>query len=708
MQDGSELNLRSQLLLGALLLTGFGAIGVESVLPETTSQVAAAQSLGWAVHGGTAHEQRFSPLRDINTETVSRLGPLWSFEFDSARGLEATPLVVGDTLYTTAAWSVVYAFDARTGKLKWRYDPNVPGATAFKACCDVVNRGPAYSGGQLFVGTLDGRLIALDADTGSLNWSVVTVDQALPYTITGAPRVINGNVVIGNGGAENGVRGYVSAYNAVTGDLSWRFYTVPTTSEKGPDGAASDGVLPMMRATWQGNFDFLGGGGTVWDAIVHDEAFGQILIGVGNGSPWNHQLRSEGVGDNLFLSSIVALDEKTGEYRWHYQGTPGETWDFTQTQPIILADLMIEGERRQVLMQAPKNGYFYVIDRADGTLISAAGIVPQTWTTGIDPDTGRPIETPGARYQNGPFVGSPGGIGAHNWHPMAFSEDTGLVYIPAQIAGLVYKRYDDFRVHPGAPNWGVDYLINALPEDDAAIADIAGSISGRLLAWDPVTQQERWRVVYAGPWNGGVLATAGGLVFQGIATGEFYAYNAATGERLWTFDTDIGVMAPPISYAIEGVQYIALMVGYGGAYGVSTPFALDPHPRPNGRLIVFALDADADYSVERREFGPFVLSDDHWSDADITAGREIYERTCSLCHGPAGRSSGVMPDLRRSALLQSAAAWALVVYEGQLESRGMIGFSPWFSSKELEAVRGYVAGLAQAAHDETTETAATQ
>ena len=383
------------MLIGALV----GCMDRDPPAPGRVAVDSADASVEWPVHGGTAREQRFSPLAAIDRGNVSRLGPVWHFEFDSARGLEATPLVVDGVLYTTGTWSRVYAFDARSGDLIWEHDPEVPGATAFKSCCDVVNRGPAYHDGQIFVGTLDGRLLALDAETGTLNWSRVTVDQSLPYTITGAPRVVKDRVIIGNGGAENGVRGYVSAYSVDTGELAWRFYTVPTVADKGPDGAVSDSMLAAMRATWQGDFDVLGGGGTVWDAIVHDEEFDQIIIGVGNGSPWNHQLRSEGVGDNLFLSSVVALDDETGEYRWHYQGTPGDTWDFTQTQPIILADLTVDGEQRKVLMQVPKNGFFYVIDRSDGSLISAEGIVPQSWTTGMDMATGRPIEAPGARMR---------------------------------------------------------------------------------------------------------------------------------------------------------------------------------------------------------------------------------------------------------------------------------------------------------------------
>ena len=686
------------LIILGICSTLMGCSKNEDLLIASAPEITPPTINEWRVYGGTSLEQRYSPLNQINKNTVPRLSPVWHHQFDDARGLEATPLVIDGVLYTTGTWSKVYAFDARTGELKWQYDPKVAGSTAFKACCDVVNRGVAYHEGRIFIGTLDGRLEALNAESGELEWSTLTVDPSVPYTITGAPRVINEQVIIGNGGAENGVRGYVSAYSASSGELLWRFYTVPTVAEKGFDGAISDSVLTMMRETWQGNFDFLGGGGTVWDAIVHDQALEQIIIGVGNGSPWDHKLRSEGVGDNLFVSSIVALDDKTGEYRWHYQGTPGDTWDFTQTQPIILADLTIDGEPRQVLMQVPKNGFFYVIDRKDGSLISAKGIVPQTWTSGVDMTTGRPIETEGARYEDKPFVGSPGGIGAHNWHPMAFSQNTGLVYIPAQIAAFVYKSFSGFKANEGAPNWGVDYLANALPsEEEAVLKQISETLRGVLLAWDPLTQKEVWRAEHEGPWNGGILATAGGLVFQGIATGEFHAYDDQTGKRLWTFDTDIGIMAPPISYQLDGVQYIGLMAGYGGGYGVSTPLAVDPHPRPNGRLIVFALNGTDEYSVERKEFGPFVAVIGEWQEDTLAVGREIYERGCSLCHGPSGRSSGVMPDLRRSAVLQNKEAWQSIVYDGALESRGMIGFSKWYSREEVEAVRGYVAGLANRA-----------
>ena len=381
---------------------------------DTARIVAADDEPGnWLTHGRTYGEQRYSPLRAIDTESVKRLGLAWSYDLAMNRGAEATPLVVDGVMYVTSAWSIVHAIDARSGARLWVHDPKVDRAVGAKACCDVVNRGVAVYGGKVFVGVIDGRLVALDAATGSVAWETVTVDQSQAYTITGAPRVANGLVYIGNGGAEYGVRGYVSAYDANTGSLKWRFYTVPGDPAKGPDGAASDPVMARAAKTWTGEWWAGGGGGTAWDAIVYDPEFDQLLVGVGNGSPWNQQIRSPGGGDNLFLASIVALDAKTGAYRWHYQTTPGETWDYTATQPIMLADLTIDGRPRKVVMQAPKNGFFYVIDRTDGRLISASPFLemlpakdtpkgaPLAWAYAVDRATGRPIENPEARYKSG-------------------------------------------------------------------------------------------------------------------------------------------------------------------------------------------------------------------------------------------------------------------------------------------------------------------
>ena len=649
----------------------------------------------WATYGGTYDEQRFSTLTSINGDNVADLGLVWSHEFDNARGMEATPLVAGGVIYTTTAWSKVHALDAATGRLLWSYDPKVPGPTGFKACCDVVNRGAALYDGKVYSGTLDGRLIALDAKTGKLVWSTVTVDQTKPYTITGAPRVIKGRIFIGNGGAEYGVRGYVSAYDAQTGKLAWRFYTVPPAKGAKPDGAASDPMIATMQATWEGDYARFGGGGTVWDAIVYDREFDQVLIGVGNGSPWDHRLRSNGKGDNLFLSSVVALDPDTGAYKWHYQGTPAESWDFTQTQPIILATLKLDGALRKVMMQAPKNGFFYVIDRANGKLVSAKSFVRQNWTTGVDMATGRPVETPEARYKDAAFVAAPSGHGAHNWQPMAYSPQTNLVYIPAQEVPLAYKSDAPFKPRPGGWNLGVNLAINTLPDDAAQMKAIRATLKGHLIAWDPVAQKEVWRADLGGPWNGGVLASAGGLVFQGNAKGEFKAFDAATGRNLWSFDSKIGIIAPPITYSVGGRQYVAVLAGYGGGYGVASPFTENMGARPNGRLLVFALGGKAPYEVVRPKPSPAVVAEGSWLPAALANGQQIFETTCAVCHGGTARSSGVLPDLRRSPVLANQQLWQDVVHTGILKDNGMVGFSPWLSPQDVEAVRGYVAGRAR-------------
>ncbi|WBX83354.1 PQQ-dependent dehydrogenase, methanol/ethanol family [Sphingosinicella microcystinivorans] len=683
-------------IAACLLAAACGGAGKKVPAPVDDARLAAAadEPVSWLTHGGTYEEQRYSRLDAINDGNVGKLGLAWSHTFDTNRGQEATPIVADGVLYTTSAWSKVYAFDAKTGALLWEHDPEVPGETGFKACCDVVNRGVALYDGKVYSGTLDGRLIALDAKTGALVWSEVTVDPSKPYTITGAPRIVKGRVLIGNGGAEYGVRGYVSAYDAKTGKLAWRFYTVPPGPGAPADGAVSDPMIETMRATWNGDWSKFGGGGTVWDAIVYDRDFNQVLIGVGNGSPWNHKVRSGGKGDNLFVSSVVALDADTGAYKWHYQGTPGETWDFTQTQPIILADLSLDGAPRKVMMQAPKNGYFYVIDRKDGTLVSAKGFVPQTWTTGIDMATGRPIEAENARFTRGTFVALPSALGAHNWHPMAFSPETGLVYLPAQEVPFAYLADAGFKGRDGGWNVAVDFLANAVPDDPAQFRALRAMLKGQLVAWDPVQQKEVWRVQYDGPWNGGVLATAGNLVFQGNAHGAFAAFAADSGKELWSFDAGTGVIAAPVSYAVNGEQYVAVMAGYGGAYPLSSSFVDNPRPMPNGRLLVFKLGGKAPYSIERIENPSATVVEAAWSAETVKQGAALYESTCGVCHGPAGISSGVLPDLRRSGVLADKNSWNAVVIGGTLKDRGMVSFAKWMSADDAEAIRAYVAGKA--------------
>ncbi|MEM9738899.1 MAG: PQQ-dependent dehydrogenase, methanol/ethanol family, partial [Pseudomonadota bacterium] len=572
-------------------------------------------------------------------------------------------------------------------------EPDVDRAVGVKACCDVVNRGVAVYDGKIYVGVIDGRLQALDAATGALVWSTVTVDQSKPYTITGAPRVVDGKVLIGNGGAELGVRGYLSAYDAATGKLVWRFYTVPNP-EKAPDNAASDPIFAALAdETWGDGGDWTrdGGGGTVWDSIVYDHVNDQIVFGVGNGSPWNQTLRDPSGGDNLFLSSIVAVDADTGEYNWHFQTTPGDNWDYTATQTIILAELPVgaDGALRRVAMQAPKNGFFYVVDVATGEFISGDAFVPVTWATGLD-ENGRPFEVPEARYGSTPVLQLPGALGAHNWHPMAFNPDEGLAYIPAQE---IPQAYGLDNGDPTKWNTGVDFSIGATPDlPPGTFEALRATLKGRLIAWDPVARAPRWTVEHSNAWNGGVLSTAGGLVFQGQLGGEFSAYNAATGEKVWDYDLKSGGASGPGTFEVQGEQYVTITTGWGSAYALVAGLAFDEAVPPAvGKVVTFKLGgnqliADANLPlIERTPKGPDFGSQD-WVDA----GTIHYARNCAVCHGQLAVSSGVLPDLRWSAITADESTWASVVNDGTLAATGMVAFSDVLSAEEAETIRAYV------------------
>ncbi|HEX9806274.1 MAG TPA: PQQ-dependent dehydrogenase, methanol/ethanol family [Alteraurantiacibacter sp.] len=659
---------------------GFGDQGAGAV-DEARMLAAESDADNWLAYGRTYEEQRYSPLEQVSTENVGDLGLAFAVELDTSRGQEATPIVVDGVMYVSTAWSKVLAVNAATGEVLWRFDPEVDGAKGAHACCDVVNRGVAVWEGKVFVGTIDGRLIAIDAATGGKLWDVVTVDQAKPYTITMAPRVVRGKVIIGNSGAELGVRGYLAAYDTDSGELMWRFYTVPGNPADGPDGAASDEAFEQFAGeTWHGNWWEMGGGGTVWDSVVYDADFDQLLVGVGNGAPWNHRARSAGEGDNLFLVSILALDPDTGAYKWHYQLNPAETWDFTATQQITLAELEINGEARKVLMQAPKNGFFYVIDRADGKLISAEAYVPQNWAERIDLETGRPVEKPEARYADAPYMVYPSGLGAHAWMPMSYSPQTGLVYIPAMHAPLTVADDVDYTRYPGRWNTGTQTLGTPEGREDEA------RWRGWLLAWDPVKQEAAWKIEHDWPWFGGTLATGGGLVFQGSPQGFFRAHDARTGEELWSFQAERGIMAGPITYRVDGVQYVAVMAGYGGSMGVASAIDWMRRPPPPGMLLVFKLDGDAELpELPPLSEQPYVTSEESFTQAQVAEGGKWFGTFCRICHaGPTN------PDLFRSGAARDAGAWKAIVHDGALSANGMIGFDSWLSEAQVESVRAYV------------------
>ncbi len=661
----------------------------------TGVEIIQADKAGWMSYGRTYDEQRFSPLKSVNTETVKDLGLAWSHDLNSSRGIEATPIVHEGFMYVTSTYNVVHALNARTGDVIWTYEPEIDLVQASNACCDLVNRGVAVWDNLVITATIDGRLIALDSKEGDVMWETLTINKSKPYTITGAPRVVKGKVIIGNGGAELGVRGYISAYDAATGELDWRFYTVPGNPA---DGFEND-TMAMAAETWNGEFWEAGGGGTAWDAMAYDPKLDLLYFGVGNGSPWNQSIRSPGGGDNLFLSSMVAVRPDTGEYVWHYQTTPGETWDYTATQHMILADLEIDEAMRKVIMQAPKNGFFYVIDRETGGFISANNFVPVNWATGIDPETGRPIEVEAARYYGKePYLQLPGPLGAHNWHPMSFNPDTGLVYIPAQEAPWVYGDRTKYEHKPGTWNTGTDFTFALLPSDKATFRALKSMIKGRLLAWDPVKQEKAWAFEHKGPWNGGLLSTKGNLVFQGTADAHFAAYDAKSGEQLWKYFTQSGIGAAPITYELDGDQYVAVASGYGGAYvlgfGGVMPSGSDFN---SGRVLVFKLGADGKLPVQeaaiQTEFElPEAVKVD---EATMAIGKQAYANSCTVCHGDQAFASGLTPNLRYSGVTKDAELWQEVVRGGMLAENGMPNFGDVYDAATIEAVRAYVVAEAR-------------
>ncbi|MDP6375760.1 MAG: PQQ-dependent dehydrogenase, methanol/ethanol family [Pseudomonadales bacterium] len=650
---------------------------------------AASEPGNWLAHGRTYDEQRHSPLDQINDQSIGDLGLAWYWDTNTTRGLEATPIVVDGVMYTTGSWSVVWAHDARNGELLWSYDPEVPRDYGKYACCDVVNRGAAVWKGSVYSGTIDGRLIAINATTGELEWKVQTTDPERPYTITGAPRIVKGKVIIGNGGAEYGVRGYITAYDAATGDQLWRFYTVPGD----PSQPFESPAMEHAATTWRGGKWWeIGGGGTVWDSMAYDPELNLLYIGVGNGSPWNRYLRSPGGGDNLYLSSMVAINPDDGSMLWYYQTTPGDTWDYTAVQHMILADIEIGDEMRKVIMQAPKNGFFYVIDRTNGEFISAEAYVPVTWATRIDPETGRPVENPDAHYANDVKKIRPGPLGGHNWHPMAYSPETGYVYIPALNLSFKYGQDNAFRYQPENWNLGVDMTTMAPASDpDQLIADLQ-DVKGFLTAWDPVAQKEVWRVQHPLTWNGGLLSTSGNLVFQGRADGHFAAYKADTGSLAWEYPVDVGIMAAPVTYTIDGEQYVAVVAGWGGGFGLTSGV---PRHRNNvldqGRILAFKLGGKAQLPDPEVVFIDLPQPPDiDTTPEQVDRGLELYHLYCSVCHGPGvTASTGGIPDLRYASA-DTHASWKAIVHDGAYSQRGMAGFSHVLSEEDTTAIQAYV------------------
>lgn len=666
-----------------------------------------ANTAEWPAHGRTYSEQRFSPLKQINTANVSKLEVDWFLDLPEDAGLAATPLVIEGVMYFTGNRNNVTAVNAKTGEQIWRYDPKIEETAGdrMKVAFLHGSRGVAYWNDKVYLATRDGNLIALSAETGREIWRTLTVDPTKALYITGAPKVFKGKVLIGNGGTEQGAtRGYVTAYDAETGRQVWRFYIVPGNPADGFENKA----MEMAAKTWTGQWWKYGGGGNAWHGFTYDPEFDALYIGTGNGAPWNRKIRSPGGGDNLFLCSIVALNPDTGEYLWHYQTTPGESWDYNSNMDIVLADLKIDGKPIKALLHAPKNGFFYVIDRATGKLISAEPFAEVSWASKIDLATGRPVEVPGARYPENAALITPGPLGAHNWPSMSYNPMTGFAYIPTIHQSY---RFDDKGLD--LKGWkSPDWQSTTPTEGTGVVAELMaydkGTSPGSLQAWDPVAQKRIWRVPLPVAWNPGTLTTAGNLVFQGTAGGEFSAYDATTGHLLWQYKVGLGIAAPPITYEIDGRQYVALLVGWGSVFAAlggreaaDLGWRYGAHVR---RLVTFSLLGKKDLPPQPDPDVPAPLIAPYFEvdSARARLGEQVFTQ-CAFCHGPEAVSGGSAPDLRASPIVLSDTAFIDVVRNGTKRNRGMPSFES-LSDNQIKALQHYL--REQANRDGTTTTKA--
>jgi quinohemoprotein ethanol dehydrogenase len=671
-----------------LQIAGFCLLFFVSYLLAPVARGEVGSLRNWASHAGGADESGYSRLDQINKSSIGRLKLAWSLDLPGEGSLEGIPLAIDGIMYFTGSYATVYAVDATNGRLRWKYDPETwkynPAKMRYSFA---INRGVAYADGRIFAAALDGRLFALDAATGKLLWSVQTVPAESAQIVSGAPRVFNGKVIIGSNGADFGARGFATAYDAATGKQVWRFYTAPGS----PEENAGDAAMQRAAATWTGEYWKTGTGGAVWDNITYDAELNRIYLGTGNAGPWDPAVRSPGGGDNLYTSSIVALDANTGQYVWHYQINPRDSWDYDATQQMTLAELSIDGRSRRVLMQAPKNGFFYVIDRLTGKLISAEKIGKVTWADRIDIMTGRPVEAAGIRYESGETTIWPSPLGAHNWQSMSYSARTGLVYIPYMQIGAHFAK--------NANGGAATYAGLSIHE----VATDARDGKASLIAWDPVHQRKAWETPNEGFWNGGTLTTAGNLVFQGDAVGYFSAYDAGTGRRRWRFNAGLGINAAPMSYQVGGQQYIAILVGYAGSAGaggalMNVGWKFNVQPK---RLLTFALDGHAVLPPSApRDLTVHAVDDPsiHLEQADIEAGRALYSR-CFFCHGrDLAASGGYAPDLRESrAALDPETLWT-IVHDGALMQNGMPRFE-MLTHDQIMQIYAYIRSGARAAKD---------
>ncbi|BFM07045.1 PQQ-dependent dehydrogenase, methanol/ethanol family [Halioxenophilus aromaticivorans] len=653
---------------------------------QVVPQHSAANTYNWPGIGLDSDETRFVRLNQITPDNIDQLGLVSSFDLSAYPHVVSAPVAANGIIYFSAGLSVIHAVEAASGKLLWKYDPEVANNNPDKIRIGWGSRGITYANGKILWGTTDGRLLAINAETGALLWSQMTVEPDDARSITGPPRVFDGKVIIGHGGADYGpVRGYVTAYDENTGEQLWRFYTVPGNPADGFENSA----MEMAAKTWAGEWWKYGGGGTVWNAMTYDKELDRIYLGTGNGSPWNQKIRSPGGGDNLFLCSIVAVDASTGEYIWHYQINPGETWDYNAATEMILADLKLAGKDRKVLMQVPKNGFFYVLDRVTGELISADPVAKVTWAEKIDLETGRPVENPGMRFETEDTFMWPGGFGAHTWLPMSFSPKTGLVYVPIiELPGFYTQKGINLKTWKATEkiqmNTGVGSAFEMEPSDKVG--------SSHLLAWDPVKKQAAWDVPTPAIVNGATFVTETDLVFQNQVDGRFVARNALTGDEVWSVDLGGPSVAPAISFMADGKQYIAVTVGLGGPpANANAGFIRMPSREQPKRLMVFALGGQLEmpHTGSTQSPEPLAASNFVVDDKKALAGRDIFNAVCFLCHGPAAVSGGGAPDLRASGVPLSFEAMVSITRDGVLKERGMPQFYE-LSDEDIVSLQHYI------------------
>jgi quinohemoprotein ethanol dehydrogenase len=674
------------------------------------ARLAAAAAPEWLASGRDAGGSYYSPLDQIDRATVGRLGVAWEYDLGTSRGLEATPIVVDGVMFTSGVAGRVYALDAASGRLIWKFEPQVDPQVNRVACCDQVNRGVAVWKGRVYVAALDGRLYALDARTGAIAWTADTiVDHGRGYSSTGAPQVAGDVVVIGNAGGEADARGYVSAYDLKSGTLKWRFFTVPGPPQKPYEHPE----LAWAAKTWdpKSRWEF-GGGGPVWDGMAYDPQQGLVYIGTGNAETYPRKTRSPSGGDNLFTCSILAIDARTGRLRWHYQEVPGDEWDFDADNPMILATLKVDGSDRPVLMQAAKDGFLYVLDRRSGRLLAAHKFVEVNWARDIDLKSGRPIEdAEAADYATGPKLVRPAPIGAHNWHPMAFDPQTGLVYLSAmESGGLTLDDSQQLAWRPGGWATGTQLALTAFipPGGKGLPAAMLPAVKGAadvpmrtyLRAIEPLTGRIVWQAEAPGGWwdRAGVMATGGGLVFQGTGTGPLRVFDARTGEVLKQVDVQSTIMAAPMTYQIKGVQYVAVMAGWGGGgWGIAHPEGAAWRYGNEGRIIAFRLDGSA---PRRREPtpppGPIPAPPAQTGSPDeLARGAQLFDRNCGSCH--TNMDGSTAPDLKRMTP-ETHAAFGRIVLGGALKAGGMPQWDDVLSPADAEAIHAWLIAVQRQAY----------